>query len=439
MYEAARVGDGIVHNNAMAGFLIGAVIGVALVATVTFCTATCGFGVALLAGLAADFGASAIRSLGESIGASILSKTGVIANGSPNVFINGRPAAYAQLSSATCAKDPPQQVVAVGSSNVFINSLPAARLDDSITCGAKIAEGSGNVFIGDRTRYINAKGEILAWDNLNCSELADEKRKCEQAQVKFALADATYQDPNKQYLPDGWSRVATDADWKTLGLIDEKRGNLTKPQTGSNFRADVFKGPDGKYVVAFRGIKDSFEDWKNGVRQEFGYQSEYYDWALEIGERMNANQPGNVEYVGLSAGGGMATFVAYKYGSPATTFNAAGPHAETLRRAGVVPNFNNIDAYYVEGEILSGLQDYSLGLLPTAAGERIPLSPADPVARTDLKGAPGGVADVAVAVAEAVAEPVARGIRLHYPTAVKDALAKRLEDIDWLRRKRGCV
>ena len=48
MYEAARLGDGVEHTSALAGFLIGALLGVALIATVAFATFTCGFGAVLL-------------------------------------------------------------------------------------------------------------------------------------------------------------------------------------------------------------------------------------------------------------------------------------------------------------------------------------------------------------------------------------------------------
>ena len=65
MAEAARLGDPIAHTSALAGFLAGAVIGIALIAFVAFATFTCGFGVALLAGLAAGIGASAILGIGE--------------------------------------------------------------------------------------------------------------------------------------------------------------------------------------------------------------------------------------------------------------------------------------------------------------------------------------------------------------------------------------
>ena len=168
MFEAARVGDGIEHTSALAGFLVGAVIGVALIATVAFCTFTCGFGAPLLLALAANVlafvDASMILSLCEAKGASMTSKAGAIANGSPNVFINARPAAYAILSSATCTKHSPQQLVAEGSTNVFVNGQPAARIGDSTTCGAKVSEGSRNVFIGGgRKPYLPIDKEIPDW------------------------------------------------------------------------------------------------------------------------------------------------------------------------------------------------------------------------------------------------------------------------------------
>lgn len=61
MFEAARLTDPIAHTCALEGFLVGAVIGIALIAAVAFATFTCGFGVALLAGLAAGIGATADR------------------------------------------------------------------------------------------------------------------------------------------------------------------------------------------------------------------------------------------------------------------------------------------------------------------------------------------------------------------------------------------
>jgi uncharacterized Zn-binding protein involved in type VI secretion len=164
MPEAARLGDPIAHTSALTGFLMGAVIGIALIAAVAFATFTCGFGVALLAGLAAGIGASAILGLGEAIGRMFTSQTGAITLGSPNVFVNSRNAAYATASTVTCSKHNPVPLIAEGSGNVFINGLPAARKGDAITCGAKIDDGSTDTFIGGGTvRYLEVEDEVPPW------------------------------------------------------------------------------------------------------------------------------------------------------------------------------------------------------------------------------------------------------------------------------------
>ena len=164
MFEAARLTDPIAHTNALAGFLIGAVIGVALIAAVAFATFTCGFGVALLAGLAAGVGASAILALGEAIGRMSSSRAGAISSASPNVFTNSRGAAYVSVSTTVCSHHNPLPLVAEGSSSVFINGLPAARKQDAITCGAKIDDGSSNVFIGGgRVAYLPIADEVPGW------------------------------------------------------------------------------------------------------------------------------------------------------------------------------------------------------------------------------------------------------------------------------------
>ncbi|WP_055324663.1 RHS repeat-associated core domain-containing protein [Ralstonia solanacearum] len=166
MFEAARVTDPIEHTSALTGFLIGAVLGVALIAAVAFATLTCGFGVALLAGLAAGVGASAILGLGEAIGKSrwFTSTTGTILTGSTNVFVNGKLAAFAMASTVACSKHSPVPLIAQGSGGVFINSKPAARKGDKITCGAAVADGSANVFMGGGTQtYLPYDDEVPPW------------------------------------------------------------------------------------------------------------------------------------------------------------------------------------------------------------------------------------------------------------------------------------
>ncbi|MFN3984932.1 MAG: DUF6531 domain-containing protein, partial [Rhodocyclaceae bacterium] len=166
MYEAARIEDPISHSQALAGFLVGAVIGVAIIAAATFATVTCGFGAALLVGLLAYGAGTGAVALGTWIGRMFRTTTGVIATGSRNVFTNSRNAALVELSEVECSRDggDPAPVVAEGSTNVFINDKAAARIDDAITCGALIEDGSRNVFIGGgRHRYLDVADEIPDW------------------------------------------------------------------------------------------------------------------------------------------------------------------------------------------------------------------------------------------------------------------------------------
>nr|WP_269806168.1 RHS repeat-associated core domain-containing protein [Pseudomonas asiatica] len=154
----------ISHTSALGGFLIGAALGIALVATVAIATFTCGFGVALLAGLAAGIGGSLLTAAGEAIGSMFSSPSGTITTASPNVFINSRKAARVEKSIGACDKHPGPVQIAEGSTNVFINSVAAARKGDKLTCGATISGGSDNVIIGGGTyRYLPVDDEIPEW------------------------------------------------------------------------------------------------------------------------------------------------------------------------------------------------------------------------------------------------------------------------------------
>ncbi|MBF5012706.1 RHS repeat-associated core domain-containing protein [Burkholderia pseudomultivorans] len=164
MFEAARVTDPIDHTSALAGFLVGAVLGIALIAAVAFATFTCGFGVALLAGMMAGIGAQALLSIGESIGKMFSSQSGNIITGSPDVYVNSMSAAYATLSGVACSKHNPIPLVAQGSTNIFINGRPAARKNDKITCGATIADGSHDTFFhGGTQTYLPVDDEVPPW------------------------------------------------------------------------------------------------------------------------------------------------------------------------------------------------------------------------------------------------------------------------------------
>lgn len=70
----------------------------------------------------------------------------VLAPGSPNVFIQGLPAARV-TDQAVCAA-PVMDVIAMGSTTVLINGLPAARVGDRTVHGGVILTGSLTVQIG---------------------------------------------------------------------------------------------------------------------------------------------------------------------------------------------------------------------------------------------------------------------------------------------------
>lgn len=70
---------------------------------------------------------------------------------SPNVFINKRGAGRLgdHYAYHGCITHPGHQdVIAAGSSAVFINGKPAARVDDAVSIGGTVQDGSGDVFIG---------------------------------------------------------------------------------------------------------------------------------------------------------------------------------------------------------------------------------------------------------------------------------------------------
>ena len=162
MYEAARVDDTICHSSALMGFLVGALIGIALIVAVSFIACTAGLGgflVGLALGYLANVAAHDALGLGEAIGSAHTSPAGKIVQGSPDVFINDRHAAVV-TSPILCDKHGMGKI-AQGSSNVDINVHPAARKDDKTTCGGAIGSGSDNVFIGGgTTTYLDIEPEI---------------------------------------------------------------------------------------------------------------------------------------------------------------------------------------------------------------------------------------------------------------------------------------
>jgi uncharacterized Zn-binding protein involved in type VI secretion len=167
---AASLGDSIQHSNSMMGFLLGGAVGLAVgLAVVGATVATGGAALAVVAavgtGLASTGGMALV---GEKLGHTFTSHSGkIIAVGSPNVFVNGKPMVVVKRDEGQCSKHGPMpQAIAEGSGSVFANGFPVARADDRLQCGAKISERSPDVFIGgEPVAYLPIAGEVPDWMN----------------------------------------------------------------------------------------------------------------------------------------------------------------------------------------------------------------------------------------------------------------------------------
>lgn len=72
--------------------------------------------------------------------------------GSPDVFVNGKPVVRVGDSYTPHGSPTPNpshsRSLSSGSSTVFINGIPCGRIGDSISCGDASAQGSSNVVAG---------------------------------------------------------------------------------------------------------------------------------------------------------------------------------------------------------------------------------------------------------------------------------------------------
>lgn len=165
---------------------------------------------------------------------------------------------------------------------------------------------------------------------------------------------------NAKAVPPPGFREATASDLNALRLTPS---DLTSPN--STFMARVYvsgTGADAQYVVAFRGTQGN-SDWISNAKQAFGVSSDHYQKALAIGDAIARSGNQNVTLTGHSLGGGLASATAIASGQDAITFNAAGLSDTTIRNANQtrtnagVANAGKVDAYFIRGEVLSGLQD----------------------------------------------------------------------------------
>ena len=90
-----------------------------------------------------------------------------------------------------------------------------------------------------------------------------------------------------------------------------------------------------KYALVFKGTEvTSVKDWKANIQQGVGITTQQYDQAIALTRRFQSRYKDNLELVGHSLGGGLASAVALATGLHATVFNPAGVNEDTAKKYG---------------------------------------------------------------------------------------------------------
>jgi hypothetical protein len=190
-------------------------------------------------------------------------------------------------------------------------------------------------------------------------------------------------EPDMPEAPPGFKKP-TPEQLADLGLTQDQ---LTPK--GSQFKAAVYlkdpavwgENPKPAAVVAFRGSTPEKEDWDNNFAQDANREAPYYRRAVQIGNKL-AETGSDVQIVGHSLGGGLASAAQGGSGLPCSTYNSAGLHPSTVQRYSAdklhtAADSDKIKAIRVEGEVLTRTQETGLlGLMANdAVGSKRDLAP----------------------------------------------------------------
>jgi hypothetical protein len=166
------------------------------------------------------------------------------------------------------------------------------------------------------------------------------------------------------------------------------------PETG--YKGVLYKGKyEGKteYIYANQGTNFfSAKDWKNNLQQVISGNSPQYSESVKIAGQLSKNYKG-VSFTGHSLAGGLASANALSVSGKAVTFNAAGLSAKTKENLGLNGKKADINAYVVQGELVSYLQGFigikaegNIKSLPASYFPQIPFTNIDDAARSIQRG-----------------------------------------------------
>ncbi|HLK98832.1 MAG TPA: type VI secretion system tube protein TssD [Hymenobacter sp.] len=184
--------------------------------------------------------------------------------------------------------------------------------------------------------------------------------------------------------PEGWHMLDADE----LSQVGASREMLTDPKTG--FKAAIYQSSFEelpKLVVAYAGTEDK-PDILADLRQGIGLEEKQYNQAMNLAKAVVAKVgKDEVETTGHSLGGGLASAGSVVTGTKSYSFNAAGLHVNTIKRApynlsraAMAEGSALIEAYRSTSDPLNNVQNavnFPRGfVLPKALGVSRPVTPA---------------------------------------------------------------
>jgi hypothetical protein len=214
-----------------------------------------------------------------------------------------------------------------------------------------------------------------------------------EAVQKAALADEVYKDypgeEGKCSVP-GWKDISRDE--QQLAKYGLSPQDL-KADNANGFRSRLYVPEEGSPhagmapQLVFRGTKTR-TDVLADLRQGMGLRTDHFDQAAKVGRKLAESGNLDVQLVGHSLGGGLASAAALVSGHSATTFDAAGLNNDQRRRmsedgAHLHPGVE-VTAFHMKSELLTSVQRNSS--LPEAFGTSVSVPHASGESKTGLLG-----------------------------------------------------